>query len=157
MLDKTLTENDAQAISRFVAACEDGKRFYTHAAKEVTERDLRALFLDQATLREEVENVLSPEYEKRMGRPLKHKHTLEGKLTEWYADLKVAFLDPAKSNYVLVEQLEEAEERTLVEMQKAIHAVDDHPLKNKMNELLTRMIKSQQDILQYKEAMRAAS
>ncbi|MFP8964992.1 DUF2383 domain-containing protein [Pokkaliibacter sp. CJK22405] len=153
MLSRSLAENDAQAIAHFVSACEDGKHFYVHALKEVKLKDLRDLFLDLAAVRDEIEKALEPEYEARVGKPLRRHRSFEGRINEWFAEARESLQDPGRENYFLVKELEEAEDRTLIEMQRAINDVLDPKLKNRMNDFLTLMHKSHQQMLTYKRGM----
>ncbi|MFP8966163.1 PA2169 family four-helix-bundle protein [Pokkaliibacter sp. CJK22405] len=153
MLDKTISESDAKALASFLDICEDAKSFYLHAAEKTDDEALKRLFNDQAASRDAIIRDLRPEYEIRMKEPLETKTTMTHKLHEWYADMKVAVTREAKEDYVLVKELEEVEDKTLVELQETIHEVQSPELENRLNLQLTQMHKAHDRMMNMKDNM----
>ncbi|MFP8965797.1 PA2169 family four-helix-bundle protein [Pokkaliibacter sp. CJK22405] len=151
---KSISREDARTLEKFVGVCEDGKNFYEHAAEETDNQDLRRIFIEQATTRISAINALKPEYEVRTEEQVDESGTIVGSLHKWYTDAKRAIKGKEDENFVLVEQLEELEDRTLSELRVAIEDIENPTLEKRLTEQLTVMHQTHDRMKALKETLR---
>lgn len=122
--------HDAKILNEVIAVCRDGCNFYRHAAQQVDDQTLRNLFLGMAGVKADIVNQLTPEVE-ACDVEANTSGTLVGRLRQWYADAKDNFSN--YHDYIFIEQLEEAEDRTLSVLRKAVKSVESNRLASQLS------------------------
>lgn len=110
-------ENSAKKLNELIKICNDGKEFYTKGIQEVESKKLKSLFTIMATAREKAIQDLEPFVEGR-GYEVESSGTVAGKIRQGYTAMQQVFRDDEK---VLIEQLEENEDRTLAAFKDALN------------------------------------
>lgn len=122
-------KNSAKKLNELIKICNDGKEFYQKGVDEVDSPKLKSLFTIMATSRQKAIEDLEPFVEGR-GYEVEESGTISGKVRQGYASLQQVFRDDKN---VLIEQLEENEDRTLEAFREALN--EDLP-KN-INQIIT--------------------
>ncbi|MEC9291724.1 MAG: PA2169 family four-helix-bundle protein [Pseudomonadota bacterium] len=114
-------KNTAKKLNELVKICNDGKDFYRKGAEDVNNPELKNLFTIMANAREKAIDDMEPFIDGR-GYEVEENGTVSGTLRQGYASMQKLFRDDEK---VLIEQLEEVEDKTLEAFEDAMH--DDVP------------------------------
>lgn len=109
-------KNSARTLNELIKICNDGKEFYNKGVEEVDSPKLQNLFTIMATSRQKAIEDLEPFVEGR-GFETEEDGTMAGKIRRGYASLQQVFRNDEK---VLIEQLEENEDRTLEAFRDAL-------------------------------------
>lgn len=123
-------ESDIKIVNKLIAICIDGEKFYQSAINEINAPNLKAIFTDMANVRKKIVADLSMEV-RFSGEEPEESGTLVGNLRQAYASIKKTF-STQNNSVVLVEQLEEAEDRALKNFREGVNDIQDSNLKSKV-------------------------
>lgn len=139
-----ILKQEKEIVTNLISVCKDGLDFYRAASELVGDNDIKQLFNKNADIRESI--IINLEsYMKLRGIEVDPSGTLEGKTRKLFGGL-IAFVSTNKDKKY-VEQLEEAEDRSLEEFHKAL-AKETSP------ELRERIVGFVNDLQQTHDRMR---
>jgi uncharacterized protein (TIGR02284 family) len=112
--------NTTKILNDLVSVTHDGKSFYEHAANNVGDPELKALFTRMASVKDQIVTGLSSEI-KALGEKPSETGTWAGDMSKLYGDLRAMVGD---KKYAYVAQLEDSEDRLLKAFDEAIRDKD---------------------------------
>jgi len=110
-------DQETTIVTHLMDVCKDGRDFYRSAADKVESNGLEDIFIDSANARDAIIIDLQ-DYMKQKGESVKAEGTVTGKAASFFGEL-AATITP-NTGKTFVTQLEEAEDRSLEEFQKAM-------------------------------------
>ena len=118
-------EDSAELLNELIEVTRDGERFYLDAADKVDSQELKGVFRQMATVRQNLIDELGAHVRAR-GQAPSDARTLAGTARKLYADALAAVRDGAP---VYVAQLEEAEDRLLERFRAALDGCRSEPVR----------------------------
>ena len=113
----SILDQERTIVTHLMDVCKDGRDFYRNAADKIENNELENIFIDSANTRDVI-IVSLQDYMKQQGESIEAEGTVTGKITSFFGEL-AATITP-NTGKTLVTQLEEAEDRSLEEFQKAM-------------------------------------
>ncbi len=127
---------NANQLKELVQVARDGAEFYEQAGGQVDDAPLRSLFAQMAAAKRELINGLSASIA-ASGEDVPQGGTLVGQLQKAYGQVRAALA--RNENRAWVAQLEDAEDRLLEHLRRAIRESDDPSVLGQLEAYLPRV------------------
>lgn len=148
-----ILKQEKEIVNHLIDVCKDGLDFYRAASELVGDHDIRHLFRKNANIRESI--ILNLEtYMKQKGIVVETAGTIEGKTRKLFGGL-IAFVSSDKDKKY-VDQLEEAEDRSLEEFHKALAKETSQELRERIVGFVNDLQKTHDQMRAMKNIMKAA-
>jgi uncharacterized protein (TIGR02284 family) len=115
-----LSMTDTLLINDLINVCQDGQQFYKQAAKDVENRDIKALFHEMAAIRADIADDLSNKAN-IIGIDKTERTSVSSKLQRIYSEMQDRLTDYPHFDCIIV--LEASEDRALQAFCEEIHQV----------------------------------
>lgn len=125
-----INTNDIETINTLISVCKDGENFYQDAINSIEDVNLKNIFTENLNTRKRIVDELSAEI-RLNGKEPSSSGTVFGNLRQVYAKLKKE-LSTKNDTVVIVEQLEEAEDRALEKFRTAVRDISEPIIESKV-------------------------
>jgi len=146
-------DQERMVATHLIDICKDGRDFYNNAAEKVENDNLKKLFRENGNIREGI-IVNLKDYMKNKDDPIKAEGTIGGKTMQFFGQLAAA-VSP-NTDKAFVTQLEEAEDRSLEEFNKALATSITPELKMRIMGYTKELKHTHYHMKAMKEIMKAA-
>ena len=143
---------NANQLKELVQVARDGAEFYEQAGGQVEDAPLRRLFASMAAAKRELINGLSASLA-ASGEDVPRGGTLVGSLQKAYGQVRAALA--RNENRAWVGQLEEAEDRLLEHLRRAIRETDDPSVLGQLEAYLPRVRDCHEQMRRLKQRLAA--
>ncbi|AXQ27365.1 PA2169 family four-helix-bundle protein [Solimonas sp. K1W22B-7] len=144
--------NNVNQLKELVQVARDGAEFYEQAFEQVQDSQLRSLFSRMAAAKRELINGLSASIA-ASGEVVPPGGTLSGALRKVYAQVRATLARDETRAYVA--QLEDAEDRLLEHLRRAIREADDPSVLRQLEMYLPRVRDCHDEMRALKQRMAA--
>ena len=147
-----LSTTDTHLINDLICVCQDGQQFYRHAAKEVTDSDLKSLFREMAAIRANIADDLTRKAQ-AIGMDSHGSTSVAGEMRTTYMDIRNQLSDHPNLEYV--ETLEDSEDKALRSFREDIRKVSSPLLASEIAKHLATIQITHDRMKQIKEDLKA--